>query len=267
MPTAPAASRPASPATATVVRRVRIALGVIVAVAAEAPSPERAAAALQAAFCAVALVDARLHPEGVHSDLQRLRTAARGEAVPLWRGTFEVLRFAQRLSSASGGIFDPCLPQRAGCLADIELLEGACCRAIAHAPVALDCGGIAKGFAVDQAITALQAGGCSAGLVNAGGDLRVFGPPTTVLLRRAAVLEPLELSQAALAVSDRDARDVPPGHRGYYVRGRAVAQQERYAAVRAAQAMYADALTKCVLLCPAGMSAALLRQFGAERLA
>lgn len=249
------------------VRRLRIALGVMVAIAAEAPTPEQAAAAVQAAFAAVAQVDERLRPEGLHSDLWRLSAAVPGEAVSLWSGTFELLRFAQQLSRASGGLFDPCLPQRAGCLADIELLDGECCTAIAHAPVALDCGGIAKGFAVDQAISALHANGCSAGLVNAGGDLRVFGPPITVLLRRAAGLEPFELSEAALAVSDRDARRVPVGHRGYYVRGRAVGQRERYAAVRAGRAMCADALTKCVLLSPADESTELLRQFGAERLA
>jgi FAD:protein FMN transferase len=264
--TAPLDLQTAPSAAGTVVRRLRIALGTTVAVAAQAPSPRQAAAAVDAAFAAVARVDERLHPGQVNSDLQRL-AASVGEAVTLWRGTFEVLRFAQQLSHASGGIFDPCLPQRAGRLGDIELLEGSCCRAIAHAPVALDCGGLAKGFAVDEAITALQSAGCSAGLVNAGGDLRVFGAPTVVLLRRADGLEPLELSQAALAVSDRDARHVPPGHRGYYVRGGAVAQGERYAAVRAAEAMCADALTKCVLLCPAEASAALLRHFGAVRLA
>jgi len=255
-----------TPAAGTV-RRLRIALGTTVAVAAQAPRPQQAAAAVEAAFAAVARVDERLHPEHLNSDLRRLTAATVGEAVPLWRGTFEVLRFAQQLSHASGGIFEPCLPRRAGRLSDIELHEGACCRAVARAPVALDCGGIAKGFAIDEAITALQSAGCSSGLVNAGGDLRVFGAPTVVLLRRAGGLEPLELSQAALAVSDRDARHVPPGHRGYYVRGRAVAQTERYAAVSAPAAMCADALTKCVLLCPAELSAALLRQFGAVRLA
>lgn len=265
MTTAPAAARMPSPGAT--LSRMRIALGTTVAVCAGAASKEQAAAAVAAAFAAVAQVDERLHPQGPHSDLRRLSAAAPGVAVPLWRGTFEVLRFAQQLHLCSGGVFDPCLPQRAGRLADIELLEEAGCRAIAHVPVALDCGGIAKGFAIDQAIAALHAAGCSAGLVNAGGDLRVFGRPTLVLLRHVSHLEPLELSEAALAVSDRDASNAPPGHRGYYLRGAAIAQPERYAAVRAPQAMHADALTKCVLLCPSDGSAALLRQFAAERLA
>ena len=49
----------------------------------------------------------------------------------------------------------------------------------------LDLGGIAKGFAVDQAIHALRRGGCSEAIVNAGGDLRRFGrTPHPIYLRR-----------------------------------------------------------------------------------
>jgi thiamine biosynthesis lipoprotein ApbE len=42
--------------------------------------------------------------------------------------------------------------------------------------VKIDLGGIAKGFAVDRAVEALRHHGVAEGLVNAGGDLRVFGP-------------------------------------------------------------------------------------------
>ena len=50
----------------------------------------------------------------------------------------------------------------------------------------IDLGGIAKGYAVDMAVAALQAAGATQGIVNAGGDLRVFGEmPETVWLRGA----------------------------------------------------------------------------------
>jgi thiamine biosynthesis lipoprotein ApbE len=42
--------------------------------------------------------------------------------------------------------------------------------------VKIDLGGIAKGFAVDRAVEALHRHGIAEGLVNAGGDLRAFGP-------------------------------------------------------------------------------------------
>jgi thiamine biosynthesis lipoprotein len=57
----------------------------------------------------------------------------------------------------------------------------------------IDLGGIAKGFAVDRAIDVLQASGVDAGLVNAGGDLRVFGSHNPAVRIRS----PLDPSRAA----------------------------------------------------------------------
>ncbi len=55
----------------------------------------------------------------------------------------------------------------------IRLLSGRRVRFLA--PITVDLGGIAKGYAVDRAIAALRRAGATSGLVNAGGDLRVFG--------------------------------------------------------------------------------------------
>ena len=64
----------------------------------------------------------------------------------------------------------------------------------------------------------------------------------------------MELENAALAVSDLDAAERPEEHQGYYSRvGPGVTQ--RYAAVVAEEAAIADAITKCVLLCPSGRAA------------
>jgi FAD:protein FMN transferase len=97
----------------------------------------------------------------------------------------------------------------------------------------------------------MRAAGCNAGAVNAGGDLRLFGARReTILLRyRDHGYQPLALQNAAIAVSDLDEPRRPPGHRGYYVRTGAAGALRRYAAVLAPDAMIADALTKCVLLC------------------
>jgi thiamine biosynthesis lipoprotein len=146
---------------------------------------------------------------------------------------------------------------------------------ICHAPVCLDFGGIAKGYAIDRAIATLSAQGCTSGLVNAGGDLRVFGDRTdTILLRRGAQFHPMDLKNAALAVSDLDATDRPEEHQGYYKRVSGIATdgvgdvgrtapttENRYAAVVAQEAVIADALTKCVLLCPRDLAARVLREF------
>jgi len=260
---------PAPPAGEPVVlRRMRVAMGPAVVIEARGASAKTVQAGVAAAFAAVAQVAARLHPQRPGSDLERIAGAALGAPVPVHVDTFTVLRFAQRLHASSGGIFDPCLPCRPGRLSDLQLTDAAGPQVICQAPLALDCGGIGKGFAVDCAIEALRGAGCDSGLVNAGGDLRVFGArQETILLRRSrTAYVPLGLHEAALAVSDRDAPYAPSGHRGYYARTAAAATR-RYAAVRAGSAMAADALTKCVLLAPPALARQILSEFDAECLA
>src|SRR5262249_43137191 len=72
--------------------------------------------------------------------------------------------------------------------------------------VKVDLGGIAKGFAVDRAVDALHRHGVAEGLVNAGGDLRVFGPRSHVVDVRdprqpVSPLYRVALRNAALASS------------------------------------------------------------------
>jgi len=62
----------------------------------------------------------------------------------------------------------------------IKLLPGNRVR-FADPSVKIDLGGIAKGFAVDRAVEALRRHGIAEGLVNAGGDLSVFGPRSHVI--------------------------------------------------------------------------------------
>ena len=252
------------------VRRLRPALGTWVAVEAAGESPAVTQLAVESAFAAVADIEARMHPVRAGSDVARINAAAIGELTPIHASTARVLQLAQRLGVLTDGVFDPCLPSAPGRLADLELglsSQGACVRI--HARVALDFGGIAKGYAVDCAIDALLAAGCSAGLVNAGGDLRLFGPMSqTILLRRQdGSLLPLELSDSALAVSDRDAARRPPEHRGYYRRPSCAVEGRRYAAVIAADAVTADALTKCLLLCAEERAREVLGAFGAREAA
>ena len=269
MPSSPS-SLPLADATprGATLRRMRLEMGTTLVIEAHAASRAEVHSAVDQAFAAAAEIARRLDPEGPDSDLWRIGAATPGTPVPISAATLAVLRFAQRLHLASGGLFDPCLPSRRGCVADIELAGGRTPQAIARREVEIDCGGIAKGYAVDVATAALRRGGCSAGLVNAGGDLRVFGALSETLLLREpdGGYRPLHLDDAAVAVSVRDAVRAPSGHRGYYARAGHAAPR-RYAAVRAADAMTADALTKCLLLGSTALIRTLLEQFGATSLA
>src|SRR3984893_12125230 len=253
-PASPACAR--EPASAGHLRRLRIALGTWVAIEATAESEVTAVCAIEAAFAAVSQVERRMHPEREGSDIARINSAPLHLQTPIHASTWEGLRLAQRLNELTPGLFDPCLPLRPGCLTDLELSgpsPGLEPWVVRRAPLALDLGGIAKGYAIDCAIAALRAAGCHAGAVNAGGDLRLFGArPETILLRyRDHGYRPLALQNTALAVSFFLKMRRPPGHRGYYVRTGtgAAAALRRYAAVLAPDAMIADALTKCVLCC------------------
>jgi len=204
-----------------------------------------------------------MHPHRRGSDLARINTAPLSTPIEIQPDTWRVLQLARRLYHLTDGVFDPCLPSHPGRLRDVELGSGP--MLVCHAPVEIDLGGIAKGYAIDRAIEKLVELGCSAGMVNAGGDLRVFGArEEAVLLRRAdASFHQLALESAALAVSDIDATERPAEHQGYYSRkGRKAVR--RFAAVIAKDAATADGLTKCALFCSPEQTAQALRELDAR---
>jgi FAD:protein FMN transferase len=246
--------------------RMRVALGTFIAIEAEGLKTQPLQRAVGAAFGAVAQVGQLMHPTRGGSDLVAIRDAAAGAALAVHPWTWEVLELAQQLHRLSGGVFDPCVPEGLGRLADLELPAPQLVRR--HAPLRLDLGGIAKGYAVDRAIAALRAAGCTAGVVNAGGDVRVFGRRPRDLWCRGAGNTALQvhLVDAALACSGPSDRAVPVEHRGYYRRVGEAPVRVRAVAVSAATAVIADALTKCVMLSSSAESSALLRCYGAREL-
>jgi thiamine biosynthesis lipoprotein len=137
----------------------------------------------------------------------------------------------------------------------------------ATVPVALDLGGIAKGHAVDRAVTALRAAGASAGLVNAGGDLRWFGSNAWMPVRVRNPTNPtvavslFEVQDAAVATSADYFRGAigglvdPRSHRLRSLGGSVT--------VVAPTCALADALTKVVALDHA-RAATILARHGAH---
>jgi thiamine biosynthesis lipoprotein len=121
----------------------------------------------------------------------------------------------------------------------------------------IDLGGVAKGFAVDRAVEALKSHGIDAGIVNAGGDMAVFGPRPQAVHRRdpaqpARLLPPIGVFNAALASSapafDPVTGTIAPDSAIVDPRTGAPAAGALGASVRAPQAMAADALTKLVMI-------------------
>ena len=262
-----------SPAQHT--ERARPLLGTHVAIrVVNLPSTD-AHALIDQAFSCVAEIHRLMSFHEVGSDLHRINQYALLCPTPVDQRTWQVLTAAQEFSRASAGLFDvtiasalvaagrlsaisgASIPEAGASWRDIELLPGRHVRF--HRPLWVDLGGIAKGYAVDCAIELLRKAGATQACVNAGGDLRVFGPHTErvhlLSAARADVMPVLEISDAAVASSGGD------GAHLHGVTRESVDLQSRVSVV-AADCMTADALTK-VVLGDARLAESLLPQYRA----
>lgn len=185
------------------VERMRSLLGTFVTIRAQGAAGDTeaaVAAAVESAFSAIVRVERLMSFHRQTSDIGRLNRARPGSTLRVHRWTYTVLREAQRLNEASRGLFDCNIGEvlvRAGLLPRsrtttarsrqpmrkaIALTRNGLVR-LNH-QVSLDLGGIAKGFAVDQAVHILRSRSVHSGLVNAGGDLYAFGhEPQAVWVR------------------------------------------------------------------------------------
>ena len=231
------------------------------------------------------------------SELSRLNQLS-GSPVVVSPLTFEVIERACAWWRTTGGAFDPTiLPalvaagydrdfgelQRAsspgpgtrgmpapGC-AEIELdaLVGSVCL---PPGVALDLGGIAKGFAADVLAQELIATGAQGACVNVGGDLRVMGRApmgdawvvsVDAEMRDAASPPSLALAAGAVATSSRARRTWQRGERTYHHlidprAGSPAATRFASATVVAGRAVDAEVLAKATLLAADTSAAAQL---------
>jgi thiamine biosynthesis lipoprotein len=147
-------------------------------------------AAIEQAFLKINEIDQLMSFHHPTSDLSRLNLAPVKQWIMVSAKTLRVLKLSLKLQKKSDGIFNVAIAQS---LVNWNLLPGVS-RTLSFRNFAnpafeikgkkvrkltlnkIDLGGIAKGFAVDQACSILQRNlkGIS-GYVNAGGDLRVFG--------------------------------------------------------------------------------------------
>lgn len=185
-------------APGNLVRRARPWLGTIV----EIGVPAERESAINAGFAEIARIHRLMSFHEATSDIAKLRRAKAGELVDVDLATVAVLRTSADLHKKTDGLFNVVvgrqlvrtrflpridvdhLSQFSEDAGDIQIISDhqVCLRR----RVLIDLGGIAKGYAVDCAVAALQAAGVRCGIVNAGGDLRVFGDsPMPIHVRTA----------------------------------------------------------------------------------
>jgi len=270
------------------IRRCRPLLGTFVEVATSGSNAASLERGINAAFAAIEKVHRLMSFHDPDSDVSRMNRDAFPKSVIVHPWTWKVLETAQQFAQESNGVFDIGIarllasrgylprreyqPDNGATWRDIFLRKN--CRVFFRRQLVIDLGGIAKGFAVDRAVAALKASGVKAGIVNAGGDLRVFGKVARVIHVRhpaepAVAAGVVRLSERAMATSG--VYFARRRRRGQYVSplldgctGRS-ARELISVSVAAAECMIADALTKIVFALRE-QAAGLLGQYRADAL-
>jgi len=166
-----------------------------------AKDPKTAKESIKAAFVEIIKVDKLMSDYKDDSDISRINKLAFNEPVKVTQPTFEVLEKSIEFSKLSDGAFDITV----GPLVDlwrraaetnavptedelsIARSKVGCEKLILDSidktvrfkaeGMRIDLGGIAKGYAIDKAIEAIQSVGAIGGMVDIGGDIRCFGTP------------------------------------------------------------------------------------------
>jgi thiamine biosynthesis lipoprotein len=188
-----------------------------------APSPNAAQGAADAAFQRIQQINDIMTDYDSDSELSRLsQTSGQNQNVAVSPDLWVVLQRAQELARRSRGAFDVTVgpyvnlwryARRQGQLPDpARLARARLAVGYTHMELdpehhtvkllvpnmRLDLGGIAKGYAVDQALHTLARQRIASALVNGGGDLAVSGPPPGKAGWRIE-LPPLDASNAPQA--------------------------------------------------------------------
>jgi thiamine biosynthesis lipoprotein len=269
----------------------RYVMGTIATVSVSAPGEAAALAALDAAWAAFALVDARMSNWRDDSDLARVNAEAAARPVMAPGDLLKVVAAALYWAVETDGAFDPTvLPLlrawglQGGAPREPDAHELARTLAVtgarhvrvdtvagtigfAREGVALDLGGIAKGYALDVAQKAMLESGATAGVLDLGGNLLVFGHGE----RQAAIVAPddpesvvgeIAVGNGAVATSGQYERfvEVAGRRRGHILDPRTGAPVAREGSVTvvAPTGLEADALSTALFVLGPDKAATLL---------
>lgn len=197
----PVACKPKPQAPVTVDSGYRQVMGTVIRILAVAEDRNRADQAIKAALNEISDIERRMSDYDPASMLSTVNQKAFETPIPVDDQLFQVLSAAMEYSRASDGAFDITIgpvvqlwrkARADGIAPNPEAIQTARRRVgyqnlildadnktvkFAKEGMALDLGGIAKGYAIDRAIEVLQDAGLAGGMVDIGGDLRCFGKP------------------------------------------------------------------------------------------
>lgn len=264
---------------------------------------ERAHAAIDEAIRELQWVDATMSHFSATSDVGRANLGAVNDVVTITDATAAVLEESLRWAEASDGRFDPCLGRatalwtaegrqappdaaevgriaRAGAYRELELGRrgGGYIVRFRNDGLAIDLGGIAKGYGVDRAVAALRQAGVENALVNAGGDLYALGRSEDGNPWKVGVRDPrdpvkltatLEMSDRGVATSGDYFQYFDHGGRRYHhlldpATGEPRESRQHSVTVAAATCMTADAAATSVFGLDLEASRSILEERGSD---
>lgn len=203
-------------------------MGTIVEIQAVHPEPELARAGMKAALDRMANVDTLMSAQRSRSEINRISRFAAMGPVTVEAETYRVLTEAMALAARTAGAIDVTIRpltavwERAtarGCLPspheldavlplvdsrNVQLGPAPLTVSFAQAGMALDFGGIAKGYAADVGAETLVRRGIGQGVIDAGGDLRVLGRGPDGRPWRIALRHPVHPRRLLLTVLAED---------------------------------------------------------------
>ncbi len=207
----------------------------------------------------------------LNSELMKLTANPVNQYVEVSSWLWHLLQTANDISYRTDGAFDIVAAGTDGVAewTDLDLSKPRMVRL--RRPVYLSVGGLRKGYAVDLAVKALRELGAGAGLIDAGGCIRTFGPREWRIEFKPNALNPCGENEV-VPVSLYDSSLVGLGHyfggAKIYDRDNQMVRcarewQKTSLLVRANSCAHADALTKVAALKPQE-SPKMLKQFGAS---
>lgn len=179
----------------------RLVMGTFSHLKAIAKDRETAKNCVESAFAELQKVDNLMSDYKGDSEISEVNRDSFKRAVKVSKSTLEVLQKSVEISRLSEGAFDITIAPLAELwrsAAEVNSVPTEAELAVARSKVGyekvlldanemtvrftvegmkLDLGGIAKGYAIDRAVEAMQAGGAVGGMVDVGGDIRCFGKP------------------------------------------------------------------------------------------
>ncbi len=247
-------------------KRARPLLGTIVEIGVIPSTTESFAhEIIHRAFDSIELIHSLMSRFDPCSEVSQLNEMRIGEQMGVSTHVMRVMRTAFDVEQATLGAFTitPSAPR--------DILGSTALAIVASDSIkrigmgSIDFGGIAKGYAVDEAIRVLKSSDIRTGYVNAGGDVRAFGEPHSVLVRNPEKLGEsvvsIDLVDRALATSANYSIDQNTDQSGIILdklKEKPVSSRAS-ASVIARSCMVADALAKAVLIGRSKMSSVLER--------